>query len=505
MLTIEIYLALGVTIFVVLIQIIFFLKSRSDCFKLASLFPETYDKTENKILRIQDSTIDINTKRYLEELSESEIESSQLKNVNLLALNKKSNVSIQFREILDSTNKYLKNNIDTTAEFHILRDIAERISESEENKIASTISLPLYIGLMGTFIGVIFGIINIVLSGDGVGSSIITEVSIKVFLSGVFIAMLGSFVGLLLTTINNSYYFKEAKADRDVKKNLYFNFLQVELLPTLENSLGKNLWDFKENLLSFNKEFSVNINDFKGTIPAITDNLKQQTEFIQKFKEIDIPRLANANIEIFDKLNKSAELFKVFNNYAISINNNIMKADEILIKLTNLLDRMADFENNIKSIGVLVKDSEENYAKIGEYIFEKLSALRDRYQLIKEFVDKSEVDVKAIANESIDRIKALSQNLEQQFDNAFNFSVNSPFSKLELLDSVNKNLELILEKIGQVNPLLIPNTENEYLENTLLTLNNSINALRKSIRPSILKPVQYFKYIFSRNGNYKEL
>lgn len=503
MLTNEIYIAFGITLFVLFVQIVFFLRTRRDCIELSDLFPEPTDEIGNKILKVQDLIIDSVTKKYLEELNDNESKSGKLRNIKLITFAKaKTQTSKQFRDIIISTNNYLKNNLDTTAEFNILRDIAERISESEENKIGSTVSLPLYIGLMGTFVGVIFGILNIVLSSDGVGSSIITENSIQAFLSGVFIAMLGSLVGLLLTTVNNSYYFKEAKSYRDTNKNLYLNFLQVELLPTLENTLGKNLREFKENLVSFNKEFSVNINDFKGTIPTITDNLKRQTEFIQKFQEIDIPRLATANVKIFDKLNKSAELFKGFNEYAISINNNVMKSDKILTKLTSLLDRMADFENNIKNIGTLVSQSDENYAKVGEYIVEKLSALKNRYQLIQEFVDKSEDEVKVISNESIDRIKALSQNLEQQFDNAFNFTtVDNPFSKLELLESVNKTLLIISEKLNQPKPTLPAKDDNHNLSLVITQLSHSINALKKSIRPSIFKPVQFFKFIFSSNGN----
>lgn len=497
------YIAIGLTLFVVLVQFIFFVKSMNECDKLSKLFPSKLNDQGKSLLIIKDSIINRESKQLVDDNSPKILNSADLKVIKLIALeSSEKNISPHFRGILSSTNSYLKNNIDTTAEFNILRDIADRVSDSEENKIASTISLPLYIGLMGTFVGVIYGIFNIVIFKGEIGSSIISDDSIQAFLGGVFIAMFGSLIGLLLTTFNNSFFFKRAKSIRDALKNSYLNFLQTELLPTLENTLGKNLREFKDNLSSFNEEFSGNILDFKGTIPAITDNLKLQTEFIKKFREIDIERVANVNLKIFDKLTESAEIFKSFNKYASSINKSVLKSDEMLIKLTDLLNRLSDFENNIKSIGVLVRNSDENYAQIGEYIVEKLSALKNRYQLIQEFVDKSEDEVKNISNESIDRIKALSQNLEQQFDNVFNFTtVDNPFSKLELLESVNKTLMIISEKLNQPKPTLPAKDDNHNLTVVITQLSHSINALKKSIRPSIFKPGQFFKFIFSRDGN----
>ncbi|MGQ9848072.1 MAG: hypothetical protein ACUVQP_11325, partial [Bacteroidales bacterium] len=465
-------------------QLYFFRKSKKDCAKLARLFPDAEDEKGDKVLRIENIYID-----------------NIIRSVSQIILSSNYRLSENFFEIVESTNRYLKNNVDTTAEFNILKDIAERISESEENKIYSTISLPLYIGLMGTFIGVIFGIINIVISNDEIGSSIITEQSIKAFLSGVFIAMIGSLFGLLLTTINYSYFFRKAKAERDHKKNIYFNFLQVELLPTLENSLSKSLKDFRENLILFNKEFSVNISEFKGTIPSITDNLKIQTEFIEKFKEIDIPQLAEANIKIFNKLNKSTELFKEFYNYSISINKSISNADVVLEKLINLLNRLVNFENNINLLGERLKESDENYEKAVRYWVEKLESIKNRYQLITEFVDKSEDEIKFIANKSIDGIKALSQSLEKQFDEVFRFSSNNnPFSKLELIENLNQNLLSISEKLDNIYKKLNLTNEPNDLAESIKLLNQSLIELKNSIRPSIFRPIKFIKFIFSRNS-----
>jgi hypothetical protein len=72
---------------------------------------------------------------------------------------------------------------------------------------------------MGTFTGIIIGLLNI---GFGGG---VTEENINSFIGGVVIAMVASFFGLLLTVINNSKNFRGCKSYIcDERKN---NFLQL--------------------------------------------------------------------------------------------------------------------------------------------------------------------------------------------------------------------------------------------------------------------------------------
>src|SRR5689334_18030844 len=124
-----------------------------------------------------------------------------------------------FLHIVAATNLYLQKNKGAAADFNILRDISERESETLESEIDSTIAMPLYIGLMGTFLGVIIGLVKLAFF-EG-----ITDESIQSFLGGVLIGMTASAVGLLLTTLGN-YFLKQAKLQRDRNKNDYYTFLQ---------------------------------------------------------------------------------------------------------------------------------------------------------------------------------------------------------------------------------------------------------------------------------------
>ena len=97
-----------------------------------------------------------------------------------------------------------------TSDFNLIKDIVERNCDSVEEDINQTISIPLYLGLLGTFLGIIMGLLQI--SGmdynstsNGLGEAI------SILLKGVQIAMFASFTGLFLTVLNSGVFMKGAK------------------------------------------------------------------------------------------------------------------------------------------------------------------------------------------------------------------------------------------------------------------------------------------------------
>ena len=480
-----IFLAIILVVVVLGLQFLFSKKSRKEIKRLREIFPNRKGIDGVQNYWIEDTSLEFDT-------------SSSNKYIRINPTS--AEISEEFRAIVKGTNKYLDSNSETSAEYEILKDIAERISDSEERKIASAISTPLYIGLMGTFVGVIFGIIFLLIGTSGN----FTTQAISDFLWGVLIAMTGSFAGLLLTTIDNSWKFKDAKSERDKLKNSYFNFLQTELLPTMENTLAHNIKEFKTHLSAFNQEFSDNIADFSGTIPKITDNMRLQTEFITKFNEINIPELAKANLQIMVKLENSIKIFDAFNDYAVSLQKSFENTDALLKNITQLLDRVSEFEKNINGVGDLVQQSYENYGKLGGAVAANLTELQKRWQLVGEFINKSDDEVKGVAVSYFKEFEGLTQKLQKELSDTFSFSEkDNPFSKLKLLDQVNKNLETISGKLDRPERKE-PKTDTQLLDE-LKTISMELRRMRKSIPPSIFKPKDFFKYVFSKNGHAVEL
>ena len=140
-----------------------------------------------------------------------------------LDLIKANGGSDAFREMVFDTNAYLCKNVGTSAEFSILQDICEKKIEMLETQISNTINVPLYLGLGGTFIGIITGLAGIASNVDDLfaGGNMVPLTNLLV---GVIIAMFASLFGLGLMVYNSSINYKEALKNCDKYKSVYYDF-----------------------------------------------------------------------------------------------------------------------------------------------------------------------------------------------------------------------------------------------------------------------------------------
>lgn len=170
---------------------------------------------------------------------------SQTGSIDLIAENPR--FSSTFQEIVRTTNAYLTKNRGA-ADFDILKEIAERRSHSQERAIEGNITLPLYIGLLCTFTGVIIGLVKIATEG-------VSDPAIQSFIGGVLIGMVGSAMGLSLT-VRSNYSFKNSKQERDNEEYNYFTFLRTNILPALRRDPSQPVSALRENLAAFNEGFA---------------------------------------------------------------------------------------------------------------------------------------------------------------------------------------------------------------------------------------------------------
>lgn len=149
--------------------------------------------------------------------------------------------SSEFRKILDSINNYLQKNKGAVSDFMLIKDIVERNCDSKEEEITIQTPIPLYIGLMGTMLGIIIGIGRIAIMGGGFSAFIDNpQQAIGELMGGVAIAMLASLTGILLTTIS-SWKSKTSKNKLEADKNGFYSWIQAELLPVLSGNMANTL------------------------------------------------------------------------------------------------------------------------------------------------------------------------------------------------------------------------------------------------------------------------
>jgi biopolymer transport protein ExbB/TolQ len=368
--------------------------------------------------------------------------------------------SEDFISVISSINKYLLKNRGVT-DFSIIKSIVERNIESRENLVSANISLPLYIGLMGTFTGIVLGLWNIAFSNG------VSDNSINAFIGGVVIAMIGSFAGLLLTVINNSYSFKNAKAICDERKNIFYNFLQAELLPHLENSLYDALDRLKININDFNKKFETNIelfdSKFSGNIAslsysvqllsenigAVVDNTKTQKQFLLEIQSSGYNNVVESNIKAFRILKAAVPTFLEFIDKQKELTLSIDHASRFVQTIESILNRIKIFEESINRLGENINSKQYLSGHIIERIDKNLSQLDNQFELLKRHEIQSSETIEEFFRNQYKKIQELTNNIRREVETALDLKIeNNPLKKLLHLETMDNNLNSIKGKIN---------------------------------------------------------
>ncbi|GAA4500981.1 hypothetical protein GCM10023172_22150 [Hymenobacter ginsengisoli] len=299
-----------------------FWQSRGASAQLAALFPAS------SALRLA---------RHLDEVSGQQVDV-------LLA----SGTTPDFEAVVQDTNAYLLKN-KGTADFDILQSIAERRAVALDAEVQSSTSSPLYIGLMGTFLGAILG-----LAGLLGGSGRFDEAGIQGFLRGVTVAMIGSLCGLGLTLWGSALY-RTAHRQAEQRRNDYYTFLQVQLLPILHSDMAGSLGSLKAVLDAFNQEFLSKIYEFGPIVQALNENISTQKDFLEQLQKVGYTQMADASIRVFDKVAQSAHHFENFLAYQQELNQMLQNGGEVASKITSLLGRLTGLEAGLNQVPALVQ------------------------------------------------------------------------------------------------------------------------------------------------------
>jgi len=450
-----------ITIAVVLVQIWFFYSTFQRIKALENIFPE--------------QNLDANSIELLETdkgiVEQIKIDSEYF--------------SENFSQVIKSINKYLIKN-KGTIDFPIIKSIVERNIESKDNLVSSNISLPLYVGLMGTFVGIVLGLFNIAFSG-------VNTQNINSFIGGVVIAMVASFFGLLFTVINNSYNLKNARAICDERKNNFFNFLQIELLPYLQSSLYDALDRLKININDFNSKFETNIKLFDSkfsdnitsfrdsiytlslNINAVVENTRTQKEFLIEIKKIGYNRLAEANMKVFTIIKDTLPTLIEFVQKQKELNQLVEQTTEFTATIQNIFNRIKTFEESINKLGENINSKEYLGNEVLKRIDENLRYLDKQYELLKQHEINSSQDIYDFFTKQYNKIKELSEKIKREVENSLDLNIeNNPFQKLILLEAINKDL-------GSVKERMILGESFKKISDDLNTAKNDIGEIKQKL------------------------
>ncbi len=327
-----------------------------------------------------------------------------------------------FAEVIKSTNAYLCKNKGASADFSILKDTCERHLEKVDNEIGNLINVPLYIGLAGTFVGIIIGLSGIDLSATSEDvTTIISSDSIRQLLHGVIAAMVASLVGLAFTVISTALAYKPAAFKNDTDKNHYYDFLQRELLPFLNIGVSKSLGSFRDVLNHFIIKFGENMDDYKDSGNLLNENLSKQQSVLEEINKLSLTRTATKIAEVFADLKESAEHLEKFQTYQKGLNGYVDKTEKVADEMNTIIEQFKDFNTNLKAISNNTVATIELQKQFKDSLEKHFPTISDHREIWRTQVDELNQDVKEVYKELHNYFKISTEQIQTFIGNNNNF------------------------------------------------------------------------------------
>lgn len=347
-------IAIAMVVAVVVLQFISFIKTKKKITELGSLF-ENVDslflkKTSinSKVLQTKNSLRNFLLNIPNRHLAEEGNDDEDYIDLSLIAIPTNKPVKKRFEVIVYRTNEYLCKNTGTSADLSILEDICNNQKAALDDEIHSSLNIPLYLGLAGTFIGIITGVSGI--NFQQIFGTTNDFTGLQHLLYGVGLAMFASFIGLILSILNSAILYKSAVAKSNDGKEEYMDFLRRELMPLLSNSMASSLNSLKGVLGHFVDKFGRNLDAYADSAELLNDNLEKQHLVLSEINKLSLTRTANKIADIFMQLKDSSDSLTVFHSYQEQLNSTISNVSGIINQMQVLINNFNEFSTGLSLI-----------------------------------------------------------------------------------------------------------------------------------------------------------
>lgn len=412
-----------------------------------------------------------------------------------LVTSKKNNQILD--KVLESTNTYLIRNKGAVSDFNLIKDIVDRNSDAVDEEINTLLSIPLYLGLMGTMAGIIIGLFFM----PSIGADDKTFANaIDMLIGGVKIGMIASFVGLLMTVVLSGWYYKGAKTEVLKYKNDFYSWIQTQLLPILSQNTTSSIYSLQANLIKFNDTFSTNIGSFNSVLDKVLVSFDSQVSLMNELKDVDVAQLAKINVTVLQELRTSTKEFEKFNTYLHQVNSFVDNAQKLNYQISNQLERTKTIETVAESIG-------SNITTNRELIGVLQSELRE-VSARKQIVSDAVIDVdKSISNS----LEELRKHIDAQIESIRNITIKEESFLENLLGEDRGNLGE-LKKLAQLDKTMLKIEKGTSEQNKKLTrltdtileltevLKNEKQDQNQNMEFKLPKNIEYLSYAFLGTG-----
>lgn len=390
-----------------------------------------------------------------------------------------------FKLIKDNINDYLGNSQGSVIDYNILKDAVDRNCETIEDEINAQMPVPLYCGLAGTMAGVIVGLFSL-LSEDSIsnlmtsGSKSVESATLAMngaasgindLLAGVALAMVASILGIVLTTVN-SVLFKQFKRQEEEGKNKFLSWVQSILLPELPNDISDSFSMFVDNLNRFNDTFRENTRGLGHTLEQINGAYSTQADIIKTIQQMNVTRMATANVKVLNALSDCTDKLEQFNVYLNSIQGytneieafrqQLSSEANMVYLLMELKDTLASIKNFFRTeLGEIEarKDAiRHSVDDVDTYVTEALKKLKSSSVTSVDDLKKAIDDQSEGLKNFLDKEKQMLQDMSQEVRNEFDRQISqipNLAKRLEDITKVPSQLESLSGSIAESNRKLV--------------------------------------------------
>jgi len=433
---------IGVIIVFILFQIIFSIGLLQEIGKLKSIF-KNYPRTKRirlkgnpryypdvSILWQQDLGVEMGSKK-----SKSEYE--------ITLLEPPQNDTAQ--RMTHSINSYLHKNYGASTNFSIVKDMIDREVNNKDEEINNSISLPLYLGLAATMIGIIMGLFSIDLSDLAQsneamgGGSFIT--SISDLITGVKIAIFASLFGILSTSSLTVFAYKPAKSRVEENKNQFISYLQAELLPELQKADEQSITTLNRSLNNFSRKAVDLNNTIKESVVQLSENIQREETLMSRIKELDVQKLSRYNIQVAQTLQPTVEKIEEFTGKLDSLNNSLEHLEQISRHMASFVDRTQHMETIYQEINRNINDSKAIITFLNQHI-EKIQNAGDA---ARQTAEEADTGLREAINDAHSHFREATDSLKNHIHELitdFKHKATADESSLkEVFAEVNENLK----------------------------------------------------------------
>ena len=343
-----------------------------------------------------------------------------------------------------------------TTDFSVIQNKVERWLNMRFDQSTAKLAFPTYLGLMGTFSGVFLGILMFVVGFDGVDG--ITDQSITNLLVGVLVSMSTSFIGLLLTTINNASS-AEAKKKIEEDKNEFYDYIQTELMPSLDVSMVVAITKLHETVDRFEPAFDRVIKNFQLTfdrctsafgvnfethvkavadavhtmgsnMDKINENIKLQERLLNTLRSKEIVKgldkyveAAHQFVSITQSLNKFEEARRMMLaaaqetiNLQNSYSDSLKIPREVAVSINKILERIKAFEQNINALGPQLAQREILGNDVVNAIGEQIKGISKKGKIADKYLEMADGKLEDLFKKQTEVISTMNERYREAIE-----------------------------------------------------------------------------------------